>query len=54
VRLKSIGLPIESCPQLSEKICSFVEQQLGIPPNRIFIDFKDLAREMFGWDGKTF
>ena len=54
VRLKSIGLPIESCPQLSEKICSFVGQQLGIPPNRIFIDFKDLAREMFGWNGKTF
>jgi phenylpyruvate tautomerase len=54
VRLKSIGLPKERCPDLSEKICSFVEQELEVPPNRIFIDFKDLEREMFGWNGKTF
>ena len=54
VRLKSIGLPKERCPDLSKKICSFVEQELEVPPNRIFIDFKDLEREMFGWNGKTF
>lgn len=54
VRLKSIGLPKDRCTELSEKICNFIEQELGIPKNRIFIDFKDLEREMFGWDGRTF
>ena len=54
VRLKSIGLPKNRCPQLSEKICGLIEQELQIPKNRIFIDFKDLNREMFGWNGKTF
>ncbi len=54
VRLKSIGLPKNRCSELSEKICGFVEQELKVPPNRVFIDFKDLARDMFGWNAKTF
>ena len=54
VRLKSIGLPKENCSELSEKICGFFEQELEVPPNRVFIDFKDLEREMFGWNAKTF
>ena len=54
VRLKSIGLPKERCTEYSEKICGFVERELGVAPNRVFIDFKVLEREMFGWNGKTF
>ena len=54
VRLKSIGLPKENCPEYSEKICGFVEQELEVPPERVFIDFKNLERDMFGWNGKTF
>jgi phenylpyruvate tautomerase PptA (4-oxalocrotonate tautomerase family) len=54
VRLKSIGLPKERCTEFSEKICGFVEQELEVPPKRVFIDFKDLERDMFGWGGKTF
>jgi phenylpyruvate tautomerase PptA (4-oxalocrotonate tautomerase family) len=54
VRLKSIGLPKENCTEYSEKICGFVERELKVPPNRVFIDFKNLERDMFGWNGKTF
>ena len=54
VRLKSIGLPQDRCPEMSEKICRLIEQDLGVPQDRVFIDFKDLARSMFGWNGKTF
>ena len=54
IRLKSIGLPTERCPELSQKICSLVEHELGVPKDRIFIDFKDLERNLFGWNGKTF
>ena len=54
VRLKSIGLPTERCPELAQKICSLIEQELGVPKDRIFIDFKDLERSLFGWNGKTF
>lgn len=54
VRLKSIGLAEDRCAEFSEKICGFIEQELEIPKNRVFIDFKDLERKIFGWDGKTF
>ena len=54
VRLYSIGLPTDRCAAFSEKICAFVEQEFQIPQNRIFIDFRDLERSMFGWDGRTF
>mgnify|MGYP001817400713 FL=1 len=54
VRLKSIGLPKGRNTDFSEKICGFVEQELKVPPNRVFIDFKDLERDMFGWNAKTF
>ena len=54
VRLKSIGLPKGRNSDFSEKICGFVEQELKVPPNRVFIDFKDLERDMFGWNAKTF
>lgn len=54
VRLKSIGLPVDKCALLSEKICRFVADELDVPPDRVFIDFADLKRNMFGWNGKTF
>ena len=54
VRLKSIGLPRDRCTELSDKICGFINHELGVPINRIFIDFKDIDRSLFGWNGKTF
>jgi hypothetical protein len=54
VRLKSIGLPRDRCPEFSEKICGFIHQELGVPMDRVYIDFKDIDRFLFGWNGKTF
>ncbi len=54
VQLSSIGLPADRCTEYSEKLCALIEQELDIPRNRIYIDFRDLDRTMFGWDGKTF
>ena len=54
VRLKSIGLPKENCTEYSEKICGFVERELKVAPDRVFVDFNNLERDMFGWNGKTF
>jgi phenylpyruvate tautomerase PptA (4-oxalocrotonate tautomerase family) len=54
VRLESIGLPRDRCTELSDKICSYIAEELGVPKERVFIDFKDLERNLFGWNGKTF
>ena len=54
VNLKSIGLPRDKCSEYSAKICEFIEQELGIPEDRVYIDFSDLNGKMFGWNSKTF
>jgi phenylpyruvate tautomerase PptA (4-oxalocrotonate tautomerase family) len=54
VQLYSIGLPQERCASFAEKICAFVQEELGVAPERVFIDFRDLQRTMFGWNAKTF
>ena len=52
--LKSLGLPESETPAYSEKLCGFIEQQLGVPPARTYIEFVSPERHMFGWDNRTF
>ena len=54
VELKSIGLAQEMCAHLSQSLCTFLEGELGIPPDRIYIEFWDINGKMFGWNGGTF
>lgn len=48
------GLTANVNRQLSEKICRLLDQSLGIPVNRIYLNFTDVAAANWGWDGKTF
>ena len=52
VEMKSIGLP--NTQMVSEKICAFIEEKLGVPKDRTYIEFADSPRHMFGWNGGTF
>ncbi len=52
--LKSIGLVVENCTDLSKQICEFLETELGILPERVFIDFNKLDGKLFGWNKVTF
>jgi phenylpyruvate tautomerase PptA (4-oxalocrotonate tautomerase family) len=52
--LKSIGLPESHTPNISAELCRFIEDNLGVPQNRIYIEFADAKRSMFGWNGGTF
>ena len=54
ISLKSIGLDQSITGELSEFICGFVEEELGIEQDRIYIDFANSSGAMWGWDGGTF
>lgn len=54
LELKSIGLPESKTPALSAALCALVESRLGIPTARIYIEFTNAPRAMWGWDGGTF
>lgn len=54
LELKSIGLPQEATASISDALCSLVNESLGIAKNRIYIEFSNAERSMWGWDGRTF
>lgn len=54
LELKSIGLPIDATAPLSAALCSFINEELGIAQDRIYIEFTNAERHMWGWDGRTF
>lgn len=54
LELKSIGLPENRTAQFSATLTDLVEQQLGIPAERVYIEFADALRHLWGWDGGTF
>ncbi len=54
VVLKSLGLQPDQASALSPAICDFLQARLGIACDRVYIDFQSPARNMFGWNSKTF
>ncbi len=54
LELKSIGLPENKTAELSETLCTLVSEALGIASERIYIEFADAQRHMWGWNGGTF
>lgn len=54
MELKSIGLPADETGHLSQALCTEIGKLTGIPSNRIYIEFNDAARNMWGWDQRTF
>lgn len=54
LELKSIGLPEEMTADFSQALCKSVTDVLNIPPQRIYIEFANASRHMWGWDARTF
>ena len=52
--LFSIGLSSAVVPELSSSICDFIDGFLSVPKDRIYLNFCDVPREFWGWDGRTF
>ena len=54
LELKSIGLPGERSADLSAALCRLINQTLGVSADRIYIEFADAERHLWGWNGGTF
>ncbi|MCO6411897.1 MAG: hypothetical protein J5I92_04055 [Thiogranum sp.] len=54
LELKSIGLPETRTPELSSSLCKLMHEQLGLAADRVYIEFADAPRAMWGWNGGTF
>ncbi|KAA6186984.1 hypothetical protein F2Q65_03600 [Thiohalocapsa marina] len=54
LELKSLGLPEAQTAAFSARLCDFIEQYLGIPAQRIYIEFASPPRHLFGHNRATF
>jgi len=54
VELKSLGLEQAQTAALSKGLCALLKELLGVPEERIYIEFAAPERAMFGWNGGTF
>jgi len=54
VKLKSLGLPENNTTEFSKKLCSFLSTRLDIESSRVYIEFSNPERHMWGWDNRTF
>jgi phenylpyruvate tautomerase PptA (4-oxalocrotonate tautomerase family) len=54
LELKSIGLPTSITASVSRALCDLVAGETGIATNRIYIEFTDAPRQLWGWNGDTF
>ncbi|MCU7844020.1 MAG: hypothetical protein KZQ93_09295 [Candidatus Thiodiazotropha sp. (ex Monitilora ramsayi)] len=54
LELKSIGLPGDRTTEFSNFLCELVSAQLEIPADRVYIEFSDAERHLWGWNSATF
>jgi phenylpyruvate tautomerase PptA (4-oxalocrotonate tautomerase family) len=54
LELKSLGLDEARTPEFSTALCTLMEVSIGVPQDRVYIEFSAPPRHMFGFDGGTF
>ena len=54
LELKSIGLPENRTAAFSKALCGLMQQQIGVPKERVYIEFSNASGTMWGWNGATF
>ena len=55
VDIRSIGgLTDDVNRRLSQNVCKLLNDALGVPPNRIYLNFTDVQASHWGWNGSTF
>jgi phenylpyruvate tautomerase PptA (4-oxalocrotonate tautomerase family) len=55
IEVKSVGTMSSAQTQtMSQDFCQQVNQTLGIPPQRTYIEFADAKGYMWGWNESTF
>jgi len=54
LELKSIGLAESQTKSLSATLCQLIHEKTNITQDRIYIEFTDAPRSMWGWNGSTF
>ena len=53
VQIKAVGLERGKCPEFSKQVCDFLETEIDVSKDRVFIEFIDIDPTIFGFNGNT-
>ncbi|MFH1147068.1 MAG: phenylpyruvate tautomerase MIF-related protein [Pseudomonadota bacterium] len=48
------GLNRDVNRKIAQRLCALLKESLGIPPDRVYVNFADIASSNWGWNGSTF
>jgi phenylpyruvate tautomerase len=55
IEIKSVGtMSPTQTKTMSQDFCQKIQQAIGVPANRTYIEFADAKGAMWGWNGSTF
>jgi phenylpyruvate tautomerase PptA (4-oxalocrotonate tautomerase family) len=54
LELKSLHLPEGETGRYARLLCVLLQDELGIAPERVYIEFASPEPHLFGWNGDTF
>jgi len=54
VELRTLGLMQDRIGPLTEALCRFFQEKVGVSADRVFINFFDMPRSHWGWNSRTF
>ena len=55
IEIKNIGtMTPNQTKAMSQDFCTIIEQVLGVPPKRIYLEFTNATGSLWGWNGSTF
>lgn len=54
LELKSIGLAEDKTTEYSSTLCQIISQHLEVATDRIYIEFSNAERHLWGWNEATF
>jgi len=55
LEVKNIGgFTPETTEKLSQRLCELVNEKLQIPASRVYIEYQNAERHLWGWNEKTF
>jgi phenylpyruvate tautomerase PptA (4-oxalocrotonate tautomerase family) len=53
--IRSIGaLTPETTKNISNDVCYLLSEKLGVPKDRVYLNFTEFDRSKWGWNGTTF
>jgi phenylpyruvate tautomerase len=55
IEVKNIGtMSPTQTKAMSQDFCQLISEVLGVSPNRIYLEFADAQRHLWGWNSSTF